>query len=107
MDEDKVTKTAGGFMGSVLPFLPKEMRYAIGGILVFFLFQMMIYGLVYLPKAMKDFSEQFGKPTEKCWTLQKIDKQIFKVNSCTGEVILFKDPDEHIEKEKGDSDKVL
>lgn len=105
MDEEKATKTASGFLGSVLPFLPKEMRYAIGGILVFFLFQMMIYGLIYLPKAMKDFSEQFGKPTEKCWALQKIDAKIFKVNSCTGEVIPFKEPQELSTEEKGTSNK--
>ncbi len=89
MDEDKVDKTASGFLSSIFPSLPKEIRYAIGGMLVFFLFQMMIYGLIYLPKAMKDYSEKFSKPTERCWSLQKIDMKIFKVNSCTGEVVLI------------------
>lgn len=106
MDEEKVGKTASGFLGSIFPSLPKEIRYAIGGMLVFFLFQMMIYGLLYLPNAIKHFSEQFGKPTEKCWALQKIDNQIFKVNSCTGEVVPVENKESQ-KQEKGTSNKEL
>jgi hypothetical protein len=89
MDNEKAGKAAGGFLSSIFPSLPKEIRYFIGGLIAFFLFQMMIYGLVYLPTYIKNIAKKSGEPNQPCWTLQKIDTQLFKVNSCTGEVIPY------------------
>ena len=99
MDKENSGKEVSGFLSSLVQSLPKEIKYIIGGIIAFLLFNLMIYGLVYLPKAIIDFSNKIGKPTSQCWTLQKIDNQIFKVNTCTGDVVLF-DINQELEKQK-------
>lgn len=89
MSEEEFKKEVKGFLASILPSLPKEIRFLIGGMLVFFLYFLMMYSLIYLPRFMRNFSEDATAPKSKCWELQSIEKITYKVNTCTGEVILL------------------
>jgi hypothetical protein len=49
----------------------------------------MTYSIIYLPKFIKNFANDSAMPKTQCWNLQVIEKTIYKVNTCTGEVIIL------------------
>ena len=89
MSKDDIKKEVKGFLASIFPSLPKEIRYVIGGMLVFFLYFLMMYSLIYLPEFMKNLADDSGSPKAQCWELQSIEEKAYKVNTCTGEVLLL------------------
>jgi hypothetical protein len=71
----KADVSLGGWFGH----LPKEARWAIGSLLVFFLYFAGFIVLGKLPGMLDN--------TKKCWELQFKDERAFRVNACTGAVV--------------------
>ena len=81
MSEEKNPEVAkSGFslgLGSLFASLPKEIRWAIGGLLVYFLYIGGIMALGKLPSMLES----------KCWELQFKNDRVFRFNACNGTAI--------------------
>jgi hypothetical protein len=88
MDEDKVTKSASGFLGSIFPFLAPEIRAIIGVLLAFIFFWIVLNAFVNTPAYFKNLVASSPKAPEFCWELREVQGRILKFNKCTGEANL-------------------
>jgi len=69
--------------------IPKDIRELVGmyaGIWLFILVPVFVFGLVMgVLTYVGNLNKKSKEPDRQCWQLQKIDNQIFKINTCTGE----------------------
>ena len=77
MDNEEITKKGKSEAMSILASLPIEIRWVIGGLLIFFLFF----------SGMQFIANKGNFSIQDCWRLEYHDGRMFKFNSCNGELV--------------------
>lgn len=77
MENEDIKSQAKTEVNSLIMALPIEMRFAIGGLLFFFLY---VGGTQFISN-----SDNFS--ATECWKLEFHNDRVFKLNSCSGDVI--------------------
>ncbi|MCG7552041.1 hypothetical protein [Pseudoalteromonas sp. Of11M-6] len=78
-------KSAKGILTSLLSFADKDTKELIN----IFLFMFVPMGFMLLLMGGMKLIDKIDEPNEACWAVEKVEKQIFKINKCTGETELL------------------
>lgn len=86
-DDPQPGHFASKLVSELLGFIPKDIREMLGGIVGIYLMMLapllIIGGVIGAVKATLALSQ----PDKACWTIQKIDSRLIKLNTCTGETL--------------------
>jgi hypothetical protein len=91
-DETEKTKGITSVIHALLSFIPSDLREMVGVfsglVLAFAVPAAVILGVMTLYYTMQKSKVQ----TVACWQAQVIDKRVFRLNTCTGELVELKEP---------------
>jgi hypothetical protein len=74
----------------LIPMVPEPMREMVGVMLGLFLFMGLVYAIGFGPMYLLRLVRE---PTKQCWDIKGVEGRVFKVNSCTGEVVPIPPPE--------------